>query len=94
MTPYEALFGTKIKVGLSEKMADNPSLNIDSEEDLREFMEKNEDINTKQNLSNSNSGHEEMIFVIQLNNENLNNLGKISIENLKSQAKEIKKKCR
>lgn len=91
MTPYEALFGTKIKVGLSEKMADNAALNIDSEEDLKEFMEKNEDINTKHNLSNSNSGNEEMISVIQLNNENLNSLSEIAIENFKSQAKEIKK---
>lgn len=91
MTSYEALFGTKIKVGLSEKMADNAALNIDSEEDLREFMEKNENINTKQNLSNSNSGNEEMISVIQLNNKNLNNMCEIAIENCKSQAKEIKK---
>ncbi|XP_050054538.1 SCAN domain-containing protein 3 isoform X1 [Aphis gossypii] len=87
MTPYEALFGTKIKVGLSENMADNAALNIDSEEDLREFMEKNEDINTKQNLSNSNSGNEKMISVIQLNNENLNNLGEIAIK------KNLDKKC-
>jgi len=41
MTPHEALFGTKIKVGLSEKMlSDNTALNIDSEEDLRELLKQ------------------------------------------------------
>ncbi|XP_026808717.1 SCAN domain-containing protein 3 isoform X1 [Rhopalosiphum maidis] len=89
MTPHEALFGTELKIGLSEKISDNFALNIDSEEDLREFMEKSEDINTKQNLSNSNAGNE---VIIQLNNENLNDSDKIAKENFKSHAKEIKKK--
>ncbi|XP_025200851.1 uncharacterized protein LOC112598553 isoform X1 [Melanaphis sacchari] len=88
--PHEALFGTKIKIGISEKLSDNATPNINSEEDLRKFMEKSKDINTKQNLSNSNAGNEEIISVIQSNNDNFNDSGKIVKENIKSQAKEIK----
>lgn len=39
ITPYETLFGIKIKVGLNKTMSDN-TLNIESEEDLRELIKK------------------------------------------------------
>lgn len=92
MTPHEALFGTKIKLGLSEDiLSDNAAQNIDSEEDLREIIQKSKIINTKQNLSNSDARNKEKISVIQLNNGNVNDSCKIVKENLRSQAKEIKK---
>jgi len=90
-TPHEALFGTKIKVGLSENMlSDNAALIIDSEEDLREIIQKSKVMNKKSNLLNSDARNEEKISVIQLNNKNVDDSCKIVKENLKSQAKEIK----
>ncbi|XP_029344265.1 SCAN domain-containing protein 3 isoform X1 [Acyrthosiphon pisum] len=92
MSPHEALFGTKIKVGLNENMlSDNAALNIDSEEDLKEIIQKSKVINKKQNLSNSDARNEENISVIQLNNKNVNDSCKIVKKNLKSQAKKVKK---
>jgi len=89
MTPHEALFGTKIKVGLNKKLlSDNAALNIDNEEDLRELMEKSKVINKKQNY---NAVNEEEVSVIQLNNENLNGSCKIAKENLEIQTKKSEK---
>jgi len=92
MSPHEALFGNKIKVGLCEKiLSDNAALNIDSEEDLKEIIQKSKVINKKQILSNSDARNKEKISVIQLNNKNINDSCKIVKKISKAKQRKLKK---
>lgn len=88
-TPYEALFGCKIKIGLNTPNLPKEVVeNIETEEDLTAITESEKTTNA---TTTDNIELEDSSAKIKTNNKNALNLQQSATKNLKIQAEKIKK---
>lgn len=90
MSPYEALFGCKIKIGLNTlNLPHNVISTIENEEQLAELIIKQpREINS--NIENEVLDTEQLLATtIKLNNENTNVIRTRAKENLENQVKKM-----